>query len=228
MNLTIALIGAGRMGAFFGNQMPRDAKKIVIDTDEDKARQLAEKIGATFDTSLTAASGADVISIVLPGPAVNPVAAQLGPIAKDGAVVMNMATEGAIDEGTKRAYPAVNFVDAKIIGHARSMVLGAPGYVVVNTEDESVFQKVAYCLPGYAKVVMGDSSVVPRINKIGSGEGIRAAVTVRKLLKQYNIPREWEDIVIYTVCAGTMRSYVEGDLGEFARKLADQLEAEQD
>lgn len=227
MNLTIALIGAGRMGAFFGNQMPADANKIVIDTDGEKARQLAEKIGAAFDTSLTAAGGADVIAIVLPGPAVNPVAAQLGPIAKNDAVIMNMATEGAIDEVTKRAYPAIHFVDAKIIGHARSMVLGAPGYVVVNTEDESVFGKVAYCLPGYEKVVMGDSSLVPRINKIGSGEGIRAAVSVRKLLKQYNIPKEWEDIVIYTVCAGTMRSYVEGDLGEFARKLADQLEAEQ-
>lgn len=226
MNLTIALIGAGRMGTFFGNQMPTDARKIVIDTDEDKARRLAGEIGAAFDTSLSAAGEADVIAIVLPGPAVNPVAAQLGPIAKNGAIIMNMATEGVIGEETKRAYPAVHFVDSKIIGHARSMVLGAPGYVVVNTEDDDVLQKVAYCLPGYAKVVKGDSSIVPRINKIGSGEGIRAAVSVRKLLKQYNIPKEWEDIVIYTVCAGTMRSYVEGDLGEFARKLADQLEAE--
>ncbi len=228
MNLTIALIGAGRMGSFFGNQMPSDAKKIVIDTDAEKAKQLAEKIGASYDTSLAAAGNADVIAIVLPGPAVNPVAAQLGSVAKPGAVVMNMATEGKIDEATKQAYPTVNFVDAKIIGHARSMVLGAPGYVVVNTQDDNVLQKVAYSLPGYAKVVAGDSSVVPLINKIGSGEGIRAAVTVRKLLKEYNIPKEWEDIVIYTVCAGTMRSYVEGDLGEFARKLADKLEAEQD
>lgn len=228
MQLTIALIGAGRMGAFFGRQMPADAKKIVIDTDAEKARQLAESIGASYDTSLTAANEADVIAIVLPGPVVNAVASQIGPIAKNGAVVMNMATEGVIDDATKKAFPEVRYVDAKIIGHARSMVLGAPGYVVVNTDDESVLEKAAYCLPGYAKVVMGDSSVVPLINKVGSGEGIRAAVHVRKLLKKYNIPKEWEDIVIYTVCAGTMRSYVEGDLGEFARKLAEQMEAEQD
>ena len=227
MELTVALIGAGRMGTFFGSQMPNDVKKLVIDTDEAKAQTLAQRIGAEYATSLSAAAQADVIAIVLPGPAVNPVAEQLGPIAKDGAVVMNMATEGVIDEKTKRAYPRLHYVDAKIIGHARSMVLGAPGYVVVNTQDEDVYQKAAHCLPGYAKVVMGDSSVVPLINKIGSGEGIRAAVAVRKLLKQYNIPREWEDIVIYTVCAGTMRSYVEGDLGEFARKLADKLESEE-
>lgn len=225
--MQVAWIGAGRMGSFFGGQLPEDVEKLVIDTDEAKAKALAERVGGAYATLLSAAAGADVIAIVLPGTAVNAVADKLGPIAKEGAVVMNMATEGEIGEATRAAYPNVHYVDAKIIGHARSMALGAPGYVVINTRDESVYEKAAHCLPGYAKVVMGDSSLVPLINKIGSGEGIRAAVRVRKLLKQYDIPREWEDIVIYTVCAGTMRSYVEGDLGEFAQKLADRLEAEE-
>ncbi len=67
---------------------------------------------------------------------------------------------------------------------------------------------------------------MPLINTIGSTEGIRAAVQCRKLLKQYSVPKEWEDVVVYTVCAGTMRAYVDDDLGEFARALADKFEQE--
>ena len=74
---------------------------------------------------------------------------------------------------------------------------------------------------------MGNADIVPDLAKIGSGEGIRAAITVRKLLKKYNIPKDWEDIVIYTICAGTMRAYVENDLGHFAKELAERLEAEE-
>jgi hypothetical protein len=108
-----------------------------------------------------------------------------------------------------------------------SMSQGSPCYVVVKTEDDKAFETIAYILPAYKKVVKGDADIVGKINSIGSGEGIRAAVKVRKMLKEYAIPKDWEDIVIYTVCAGTMRSYVENDLGHFARELADRLEAEE-
>ena len=156
----------------------------------------------------------------------NPVMDQLTEIAKDGAFLMNMATSAYVDEDIRKKNPKIEIVDTKIIGHAMSMSQGSPCYVVVKTESQETFETIQKILPGYKKVVQGDADVVSAINSIGSGEGIRAAVKVRKLLKPYNIPKEWEDIVIYTVCAGTMRSYVENDLGRFARELADKLEAE--
>lgn len=227
MKLKVAIIGAGRMGSIVGQQLPADVEKIIIDTEEEKAKALAEEIGGNYATSLEAAKDADVIDVVLPTPAVNPVISQLADIAKDGAIVMNMATSAVVDEAIKAKNPRIHIVDAKIIGHAKSMSQGAPCYVVVKTDDENIFKIIESILPEYKKVVMGDADIVSKINSIGSGEGIRAAVRVRKLLKEYNIPKEWEDIVIYTVCAGTMRSYVENDLGHFARELADKLEAEE-
>jgi 6-phosphogluconate dehydrogenase (decarboxylating) len=226
MTLKVAIIGAGRMGSIVGKQLPEDVEKIIIDTDEAKAKALAEAIDGTYATSLTAAKDADVIDVVLPTPAVNPVMDELSGIAKDGAILMNMATSAFVDEAIRAKNPKIHIIDTKIIGHAMSMSQGSPCYVVVKTDNEEIFKVIASILPGYKKVVMGDADVVGKINSIGSGEGIRAAVTVRKLLKKYNIPRDWEDIVIYTVCAGTMRSYVENDLGHFARELADKLEAE--
>lgn len=226
MKLTAAIFGAGRMGSFVGRQLPQDVKKIIIDTDEGKARELASLVGGSYFLSPQGAAEADVIALVLPAPAISQASRSLLEYAKKDAVIINMATNGKVPEEIKRERPDLHFVDAKIIGHAGAMSAGAPSYVVVNTGDPAVFEKIAYLLPGYTKVVMGDSDLVPELNTIGSTEGIRAAVEVRKQLKKYRIPKDWEDIVIYTVCAGTMRAYVEDDLGGFGRALADKLEAE--
>jgi 3-hydroxyisobutyrate dehydrogenase and related beta-hydroxyacid dehydrogenases len=225
--LTVAIIGSGRMGGVVGRQLPEDVKKIIIDIDEPKAKALAMEIDGAYALTLDAVKDADVISVVLPTPAINSVMDELTGIAKDGAILINMATNGTVDTNIVAKNNKLHIIETKIIGHAMSMSQGSPSYVVVNTEDKEIFSIIKQILPGYKKVVMGDTKIVPDIVKIGSTEGIRAAVTVRKLLKKYNIPKDWEDIVIYTVCAGTMRSYVENDLGHFAKELSDKLEAEE-
>jgi len=224
--LKVAVIGAGRMGSVVGRQLPDDVEKLIIDINEAKAKVLAEEIGGSYASTLDAAKMADVIAVMLPTPEIDAVVNQLVRVAKDGAIIMNMATNGTVDEKVREKNDRIIIVDTKIIGHAMSMVQGSPAYVVVKTEDQVLLEKIQYVLPGFTKVLMGNVDIIPEIAKIGSSEGIRAAIMVRKLLKRYNIPKDWEDIVIYTVCAGTMRSYVENDLGHFAKELAERLEAE--
>lgn len=223
---TFALIGAGRMGGFLARQLPPQLDTIVIDTDAEKAAALAAEIGARHSASIADAASADVAALVLPAPAIPAAAAAIAPLMAPGAVLLNMATEGVVENALRQAHPALHIVDAKIIGHAKSMAAGADSVVVAGTEDEDVLARIAYCLPGYSKVVMGDASIVPVINRLGSAEGIRAAVSLRKQVQPYGLPQDWVDTLINTVCAGTMRAYVDGDLGEFARKLAEKLEKE--
>ncbi|EGW37257.1 NAD(P)-binding domain-containing protein [Desulfosporosinus sp. OT] len=225
--LKVAVIGAGRMGSVVGRQLPDDVEKLIIDTDEAKAKVLADEIHGGFATTLDAAKVSDIIAVVLPTAGIDPVMDQLVWIAKDDAIIMNMATKGTVNPQIIEKNNRVHIVDTKIIGHAKSMEQGAPAYVVVKTEDQVLLKKIQHILPGFKKVLMGNADIIPDIAKIGSSEGIRAAIAVRKLLKQYNIPKDWEDIVIYTVCAGTMRSYVENDLGHFAKQLAERLDAEE-
>jgi 6-phosphogluconate dehydrogenase (decarboxylating) len=227
MMLKVAVIGAGRMGAVVGRQLPDHLEKWIIDRNDGKAKKLAEEIGGSYALSMEAAKDADLIAVVLPAPEINSVMDSLAGIAKDGAILLNMATNGTIAAEIREKNHNIHIVDAKIMGHAMSMNQGAPGYVIVKTEDQAVFERIRGILPGYKNVEMGDTDIVPLIAKIGSVEGIRTAVGVRKLLKQYNIPKDWEDVVIYTICAGTMRSYVENDLGHFARELAEKLESEE-
>jgi hypothetical protein len=137
-----------------------------------------------------------------------------------------MATTFSIDPATAAKRPGITVVDAKIIGHAASMSRGEPGIVVVKSENAEVLSLIKNQLQGFADVVQGDADRVQAVNTIGSTEGIKAAVAVRKQLRTMDIPDAWIDVVIRSVCAGTMKAFTENDLGGFALELAKKLESE--
>lgn len=227
MSICAAIIGAGRMGTIVAKKMPQETKKIIIDTDAEKARELAENVGGTSSPSLDAAKEADLIAIVLPAPVVNGVIASLIDVVKKGAVIINMATNGHVEAEIKGKNKDVTIADAKIIGHAASIAKGEPGIVVVNCYDEKEFRLVESQLQGFDKVVAGNSDLVEKINQISSTEGIKAAVKVRTELRNMGVnDKEWINVAIRTVCAGTMKSFTENDLGHFGKELVKKLEAE--
>lgn len=232
MSICVAVVGAGRMGSVVAGQLPNRSKKIIIDIDLKKAQILADKINGESSDNLSAAAEADMVAVVLPTPVVNETVKRLIDVAKKGAVILNMATTAQIDSALIEKGKDIFIVDAKIIGHAKSISKGEPGIVVVKSEDAEIFQLIKKQLPGFYKVIQGEADSVAEINKIGSTEGIRAAVMLRKKLTALDIPEdwpdEWIDVVIRTVCAGTMKSYTENDLGHFALELVKKLEKEMD
>jgi len=223
--MKVAIIGAGRMGEFVAKQMPGEIEKHIVDTSLEKAKALAEAVGGSYSTDISDSPDIQAAAIVLPASAVAQMSKKLAENVPAGCVIMNLATSGVIPDEVISANPGIVFVDCKIIGHATSIKQGAPSIVVVNTEDEPTLNTCRMLLSGYGKVVSGDSGLVEKINTIGSKEGIRAAVRVRKELQAMGIPEDWQDVVIYTVCAGTIRSYIEKDLGHFALELAEKLES---
>lgn len=226
MAVTVAVVGAGRMGSVVAKQLPQDTIKVIIDTYEDKATQLAKIVGGSPVFSLEGAKGADLVAVVLPTPAVNQTVDKLIDVVKEGAVIINMATTAFIDQAILAKNKKAYIVDTKIIGHAASIAKGEPGIIVVKTDKQEVFELIKSQLPGFDDVVLGNADLVSQINTIGSIEGIKTAVAIRKQLRKMNIPDEWTNVVIRTVCAGTMRSFTENDLGHFALELVKELESE--
>jgi predicted dinucleotide-binding enzyme len=221
----VAVVGAGRMGSVVARQLPGETRKIVIDTDLHKARALANAVRGEANSDLAAAAEADLVAVVLPTSAVNETVRRLVGVAKKGALILNMATTATVDSSVATKNRDVLVVDAKVVGHAASMARGSAGILVVKTEDPTVFGTIQRQYPGFS-VVQGDADLVPAVNTIGSTEGIKAAVSVRKQLRARNIPEDWIAVAIRTVCAGTMMSFTENDLGHFAQELARRLEGE--
>lgn len=228
MGIVFGVIGAGRMGTIVTKKLPENTKKIIIDSEIEKAKALADEINGEYSNKYDILSDADIVALVLPAPVINKVLKPLLEKVKPGTIILNMATTGHVEEELKNIRTDVEVIDAKIIGHAMSMSKGEPGLVVVKSEDEEKYNKIKEQLSGFGNVYQGDSDLVEKIAVIGSTEGIRTAVTIRKKLDKMNVPKEWADVVIRTVCAGTMKSYTENDLGHFAMELAKKLEQEMD
>ncbi|RJQ65427.1 MAG: NAD(P)-dependent oxidoreductase [Desulfobacteraceae bacterium] len=226
MSFCTAVVGAGRMGSLIAEQLPAGTEKIIIDSDLEKASRLAEKVKGKASDNLESAAEADLTAVVLPAPAVKETVFRLAGIVRKGAMILNMATAAHIDPDSFGKDESVAIIDAKIIGHAGSMRRGEPGIVVVGCRDENRFSRIREQFPGFFKVVRGEPDIVEKINRIGSSHGIRAAVTARCELQKLNIPDEWIDVAIRTVCAGTIKSFVEKDLGHFALELVKIVEQE--
>ena len=226
MSICMAVVGAGRMGSVVAGQLPKSTNKIIIDIDSEKASRLAETVGGVPSDSLESANKADLVAVVLPTPVVNETVEKLLNVVQKGAIILNMATAAHIDPAFLKNKKEIWIVDAKIIGHAMSISRGEPGIVVVDCDDASRFDLIREQLPGFHKVVRGDAGLVEKINKIGSTEGIKAAVKVRKKLSELDVPEEWMHVAIRTVCAGTMKSFTENDLGHFALELVKKIEEE--
>lgn len=227
MSICAAIIGAGRMGTIVAKKMPKETKKLIIDTDYEKAKELAEKVGGIPSASMDAAKEADLIAVVLPAPIVNGVINKLTEVAKKDAVIINMATNAHVDPEIKEKNKDIIIADAKIIGHATSIGKGEPAIIVVNCYDDEKFSLIESQLKEFNKVMPGNSDLVEKINKIASTEGIKTAVKVKKELRKMDVnDEEWINVAIRTVCAGTMRSFTEDDLGHFAKELVQKLEDE--
>jgi 6-phosphogluconate dehydrogenase (decarboxylating) len=226
MPITVAVIGAGRMGSVIAGQLPEGTKKIIIDQEMKKARLLAERVGGTPAGSYEAVSEADLISVVIPAQDVNDAIEKLMSTAKAGALILNMATSAHIDSAVIAKNPSVTVIDAKIIGHAGAIAEGNPGIVVVKTDDQTAFNLIRNQLPGFREVVRGDTDLVSKINEMATVEAIRIAINLKKRLGSMNVPADWITVAIKTVCTGVVKAFADDDLGDFAREMVKQLERE--
>ncbi len=214
------------MGTIVAGQLPQDCETIIIDSNEDKARVLAQKTGGISSKDLAVAKDADVVMILLPTCAVEETVENLLDIVKDGSIIINMATAACIAEKLSRRRENISIVEAKVIGHAASMSCGEPAFLVVSCEKQARFEFIKSLFPGFAKVEQGDARLVEKINSLSSQEAITTAVRLRKQLKGMAIPEDWIIVAIRTVCAGTMKAFAENDLGPFAEELIKELEYE--
>lgn len=224
---SVAVIGAGRMGTLIASRIPAEIKKVIIDKDRVKAREVAEQVQAAYSDDINKASGADIIMLVLPATAIEDMVIKLLRVVKDGATILNMATSAHVDAVLTANNRNIAVIDAKIIGHAKEIFRGEPAIIVVNTDDQERFETIASLLSKFNKVVQGDSSLVETINSLASSEGIKAAVAIRKKLQTLNVENDWINVAIRTVCAGTMKAFTEDDLGPFAWELVKKLEKEE-
>jgi ketopantoate reductase len=223
MPFRAAVIGAGRLGSVVAQRLPEETEVIVFDIQADKGRQLAETAGGTYASELEGVRAADLIIIALPVSVVDKTVASLLGIVKKGAVILNMATSAKMDPALQAEHPEVTILDAKIIGQAKAIFEGEPGIVILDCANRETFVMVQQQLRHFCRVEAGDPELVETISYIASVEGIKAALAVRRQLRELRIPEEWIKVAISNCCAGTMKAFANDDIGPFSQKIVRDL-----
>jgi len=226
MGIAAAVIGAGRMGSVVARQLPRGNRTVIIDLDQEKAKQLSQEVNGVFAASLQGAQDADVVFIILPAPAVKETTDALLGIVKNGAVLVNMATNVYADKIYQKNNRGIKLIDAKIIGHSSAISKEEKGLVIIKTEDAGVFNLIRELLAELFTVEQGDADIVETVNSIAVVEGIKTVISLRKQFMEREVPEKWGNAVITSVCLTTMKAYLSGALGPFAAEIAKKLESD--
>jgi predicted dinucleotide-binding enzyme len=126
---TIAVLGAGNIGATLARKWAAAGHAVTIgtrDPDHPARRDLAAETGASLATHRDAVATADVVLVALPGSAVAPVIAALGP-ALDGKLVVD----------------ATNNVGGPVMNGLAAVGEYAPGAVAVRAFNTLGWENIA-------------------------------------------------------------------------------------
>lgn len=219
------LIGPGQLGAILVDAA--GGARLAIGIEEDAMTEFEDRHFCEISTDIADAAQGDVIAVVVPAGATTEVLAAVADCAQKDAIVLNFATACDIAPELKEKRPDVHWIEAKMVGSAVGMMQGLKSAIVLGTEDRQLYQRICAAMPGLADCfIPGDASVVSMVNTMSTEAALRAAVSVRRSLKEKGVSQEIIDAAIGCGLPGTAISYQRGTLGAFAKKIVHQIEQE--
>lgn len=223
--MKFVLIGPGQLGSHL--MEAASGERTAIGKDAGLTRAFAAAHGCAGALDLQAAGDGDVIAVAVPAGVTPMVLEAVASCAKPGAVVLNFATTCDIDPALRARRPDMHWLEAKMAGSAVGMAHGLKSTIVLGTGDAALLARVRAALPGLADcILMGDPSIVARVNTISTEAALRAAVAVKKELAARGVPQAVIDAAVGCGLPGTAISFQKGTLGAFARDIVKKLEDE--
>ena len=220
--MKISVIGAGRMGRILAARMSAEHDVSIYDANSQDAKVVAESLKLKVIDSL-AEMDADAVVLAVPDSAVGPCINELHKTHKRWNV-FSVAT--TISREILAAMPGENVrrLNVKIIGHAGEMNRGSQPVIVIDNGDDKMVQMAQQIFALVGNVLHGDADQVKQINSVATGEALRAAVEIERVLKSVGIvDPELIRGALSQVAPGVLRAYAEDDLGPFARNIVNAI-----
>lgn len=224
-NVNIGVIGTGRMGREISKCLAPHHHVTLYNRTAQRAKAVAKQLHVSYVTNVVDLKPCEVLLLCVPASELSSVAAEVTDFAKGGTIVVNTSTKAFFSNELVVNHPNINFVEAKIIGHAASMELGLPAYVIIET-SELIYKKVSNLFSLIGTVEKGNSKEAPVLSSLATEAGIRAAILLENELKAYQLPKQLKKVLIESIGAGTMKAYINGDLGHFGLEIAKKIESE--
>ena len=222
---TIAVIGTGRMGSLISRRLAKDYNLILIDKNLRTCGDLALELGAIGTSEYSFIQKADFIITALSHLVLPKAVEEMSEHLKPQHVIINVSTDNEIDTFDP-VKGKCKLAHAKIIGHAKEIGSGELPCILVGGENDEIEAKVAQIFSNMGVVCFGDESLVKKVNKIASEEGVRAAFGLQQRLEELDVPSEYISFAIRNVASGVMNAYALGDAGPFVQEIIEKIKAE--
>ena len=223
--MNVGVLGCGKMGSVVAKKLPDDVNKIIVDRNQEKLEALSKSIDCKYSTSIDILADADIVAVILPESEVNKNVESICEIAKDKAIILNMSTNGAVDDLIKQKYKSINIVETKIIGQS-SMIekFKAPSAIVIGSEDEDIVEKIKYIFKDFSYVESGDVEKVPLAVQTATRQAIITCMDLKEKLNDLDVDTSWQEALFKCVLNGTIGSFMDDTLGPCARKIVKEIE----
>lgn len=223
--MKVGILGCGKMGSVIAKKLPEDVDKVFVDRNEDKLELLSKDVDCKFSTSIDVLADVDIVAVILPESEVNTNIENICKIIKDGAIVLNMSTNGAVDKSIKETYKSINIVETKIIGQS-SMIekFNSPSAIVIGSEDKDIVDKIKYIFKNLPYVESGDVEKVPLAVQTATRQAIITCMDLKEKLNNLDVDASWQEALFKCVLNGTIGSFMDDTLGPFARKIVKEIE----
>ena len=223
--MNVGVLGCGKMGSVVAKKLPDDVNKIIVDRNQEKLEALSKSIDCKYSTSIDILADADIVAVILPESEVNKNVESICEIAKDKAIILNMSTNGAVDDLIKQKYKSINIVETKIIGQS-SMIekFKAPSAIVIGSEDEDIVEKIKYIFKDFSYVESGDVEKVPLAVQTATRQAIITCMDLKEKLNALDVDTSWQEALFKCVLNGTIGSFMDDTVGPFARKIVKEIE----
>lgn len=228
MNKRVAVVGCGRMGSYLAEKLSEDFELTVVDKNIKVATRISKALDCLGSDNYDVLNISEIIILALPSEYMENALKEITPKLVGGKLLINIATtfpKNEFDNLVKGE--KLKSISAKIIGHAAEMKLGEKPLIVIDeTKDKDVKLTAAQLFSKIGSIVFGDPEIVPEINTLCSGEGVKTALKIQDMLEKKNIPQQYIDFAIKIVAAGTMKAFTEGNLGPFVQKIIEEYKKE--
>jgi pyrroline-5-carboxylate reductase len=214
--LTVGILGAGRMGSAIAGRLPDSVRLLICDRDAKRAKDLARGLSAGTAGAEELFTRSDIILIIVPPEAAHELVRRYAGKAKPGALLINMATSVPTDRLRKEAEGNnVKIIGVKIIGQAYGISKGYRAVFIVSPKARVEIGILKRLFRPIGRVVVSDEMLADKINAEATRFGLRLAIGLRDSLNKFCPDKEMVDVAIQTVAVGTIQDYPTDGFNEY-------------
>ncbi|SDO03602.1 NAD(P)-binding domain-containing protein [Alkalicoccus daliensis] len=217
------IIGIGKLGTALLTQFEKQRMQTgIYHPDYEKTVDKATNFAHAYAMRKKDITSVDILLLVLPADkTISFIEECLAEgLNMENVLLINMATKLQTTE-LKEKFPQLQWQGIKLIGHAESLRQNGAGLFVTEKKQEGEAENLFAAI---GELVEDNESVVEEVNKLTTLHAVKAARKLEQTMQEEGYASVYTEQALRAVLPEVVRAYSKGELGQFAKKIVEEME----